>query len=58
MKESAPFPVKNIAALPKTIMGVDEFKAQIQKSIDAADRGELLDVEEVFDKFLLEKPTP
>jgi predicted transcriptional regulator len=58
MKESAPYPVRNIAALPKNIMGVDEFKAQIQKGVDAADRGELLDVEEVFDKLLFEKPTP
>jgi antitoxin ParD1/3/4 len=28
------------------------FKAEIQKGIDSADRGELFDADEVFDKFL------
>jgi antitoxin ParD1/3/4 len=28
------------------------FKAEIQKGIDSADRGELFDADEVFDEFL------
>jgi hypothetical protein len=57
MKESASYPVSNIGSLPKKMICINEFKAEIQKGIDAADRGELLDAEEVFDKFLFEKPT-
>jgi antitoxin ParD1/3/4 len=30
------------------------FKAEIQKGIDSADRGELFDADEVFDEFLSE----
>jgi hypothetical protein len=58
MKESAPYPAGNIDSLPMKTICIDKFKAEIQKGIDAANRGELLDAEEVFDRFLFEKPTP